>query len=464
MFTLDDTPTAGSAKIQPQKKETVAPEAEKRESEKTLPISLDINNDGIRIKVIGVGGAGGNAVSKMAIDRVRGVTYINVNTDKAALNASGADIRIQIGEKTTNGKGAGSVPDVGRKSAEESRKKIIEMFDDTDLVFITAGMGGGTGTGAAPVVAEIARECGVLTVAVVTKPFKFEGSRKSKVAQEGIEELLDKVDTLIVIPNEKLREVSPQKITLTNAFGIADGVLRQAVSGIADLLSSTGFINLDFADLKAILKDAGYAHMGVGEASGKTKVEDSAIAAVESPLMETSIRGAQRILIRVTGSPDITMEEIELVVGSVQGSAHPEANIIFGVDFDENLSDSLRVVLIATDFDKSKVWDAAVPIIASEQPEFQERARKNPEPVTDGGNRVVKSEPVNFTEPLPEPQPQPQPPRIRNNSGYNRNLAVDIPFDDDYDVIRPSERPSSDSDGAESEDKTDWGDFFSLFK
>jgi cell division protein FtsZ len=208
----------------------------------------------------------------------------------------------------------------------------------------------------------------VLTVAVVTKPFKFEGSRKARIANEGISELLGKVDTLIVIPNEKLREVSPQKITLANAFGIADGVLKQAVACIADLLSSTSYINLDFADLRTILKDAGYAHMGVGEAAGKGKVESAAIAAVESPLMETSIRGAKRILIRVTGSTDITMEDIELVVGSVQGSAHPDANIIFGVDFDEELVDALRVVVIATDFDESGEWKTAAPIIAEVGP------------------------------------------------------------------------------------------------
>jgi len=310
-------------------------------------------SDVIQIKVVGVGGGGCNVVSHMSNVGVAGIQLVGINTDLPALNKSLADVKLQIGEHLTNGKGAGSDPVIGRKSAEESRTYIAKVLEGADLVFLTAGMGGGTGTGAAPVVAEVARECGALTVGVVTRPFKFEGARKSKIADEGIEELKSKVDTLIVIPNEKLREVSPEKITLANAFGIADNVLRQAVVGIADVLRSTNYINLDFADLRTILKDAGYAHIGMGEASGKNKVVGATTQAIQSPLMETSIRGARRIMIRVTGSPDLAFDDVEAVVSAVNEAASSEANIIFGVDFDEALRDALRVVIIATDFDEN---------------------------------------------------------------------------------------------------------------
>ncbi|MDR2531207.1 MAG: cell division protein FtsZ [Oscillospiraceae bacterium] len=449
MFTLDEAQVEGT------------PKAKKPSGAKRAPKAPVPDLSGVVIKVVGVGGAGGNAVTKMAGARVPGVTYINVNTDLAALNASECDVRIQIGENTTCGKGAGSVPEVGRKSAEESRKVVAEVFEDSDLVFITAGMGGGTGTGAAPTIAEIAHECGALTVAVVTRPFKFEGNRKALIAQQGIDELLGKVDTLIIIPNEKLREVTPQKITLANAFAIADGVLQQAVSGIADMLSHTGFINLDFADLRAILKDAGYAHMGVGESTGKSKVEDAATAAVESPLMVTSIRGAQRILIRVTGSPDITMEDVELVVGSVQESAHPDANIIFGVDFDETLTDALKVVVIATDFDDSRQWDTASPIIrhepsatavpAAPAAPAKSAQRESNQHSAPGGNRVVRSDME-----LPKLER-----RSTNLSDYNRNLGVDIPYDDPDD--EPDAEVGDDLDDTKS-GKSDWGDLFSMLK
>jgi cell division protein FtsZ len=318
-----------------------------------IPYANDGIGDVIHIKVAGVGGGGCNVVTHMMNEGIAGIEFVGINTDRPALNATKAHVKLQIGEKLTGGKGAGSDPEIGRKSAEESRQQIKKLFEGTDLLFITAGMGGGTGTGAAPVVAEIARECEVLTIGVVTQPFKFEGSRKARVADEGIAELRTRVDTLIVIPNEKLRDVSPEKITLANAFGIVDGVLRQAVVSIADLLRSTNYINLDFADLRTILRDTGYAHMGVGEASGRNKVEEATTQAIMSPLMETSIRGAKRILIRVTGSPDLFMDEVDEVVGSVKEAANDEANIIFGVDFDENLHDALRVVVIATDFDES---------------------------------------------------------------------------------------------------------------
>ena len=257
---------------------------------------------------------------------------------------------MQIGEKLTGGKGAGSNPEIGRKAAEESRNQISKALEETDMVFVTAGMGGGTGTGAAPVVAEIARELGVLTVGVVTKPFAFEGPKRARQAEAGIEELKDKVDSLVIIPNERLKYASDQKITFANAFEIADDVLRQAVQSISDLIRDTGFINLDFADVTAIMKDAGMAHMGVGRAAGKGKAEEAARMAISSPLLETSIEGARGVLINITGSTDIGLEEVEQAATLVQQAVHPDALTIFGATFDESLDDEIRVTVIATGF------------------------------------------------------------------------------------------------------------------
>ena len=265
----------------------------------------------VNIKVIGVGGGGNNVVNRMVRSGVKGVEFVAVNTDKQALNVSSATYKIQIGEKLTHGQGAGSDPEVGRKSAEESRNQIAKALEDTDMVFITAGMGGGTGTGGAPIVAEIAKEMDILTVAVVTKPFGFEGRRRMQQAESGIAELKDKVDSLVIIPNERLKHATDQKITFANAFEIADDVLRQAVQSISDLIRDTGFINLDFADVTAIMKNAGMAHMGVGRAAGKGKAEEAARMAISSPLLETSIKGAKGVLINVTGSMDIGLEEVE---------------------------------------------------------------------------------------------------------------------------------------------------------
>jgi cell division protein FtsZ len=290
----------------------------------------------------------------MMLSGISGIEFVNINTDKPTLTVSGANVRVQIGEKLTHGQGAGSNPEVGRLAAEESRNNIAKVFEDTDAAFITAGMGGGTGTGAAPVVADIARESGVLTIAVVTLPFGFEGGTKMKRAVAGIDELLKKVDTLFVIPNENLKKVSDTKITFANAFEVADSVLNKAVAGIAEILRHTGFINLDFADLKTIMKKSGLAHLGVGEASGKGKVEDAARDAIHSELTQTSVDGARRVVINVTGSMDLSMEDVENVVGRVQKAAHPDANIIFGVDFDEQLVDAMRVIVIATDFETTE--------------------------------------------------------------------------------------------------------------
>ena len=304
----------------------------------------------VNIKVVGVGGGGNNVVNRMVRSGAQGVDFIAVNTDKQALNASSANYKLQIGEKLTGGKGAGSNPEIGRKAAEESRNQISKALEETDMVFVTAGMGGGTGTGAAPVVAEIARELGVLTVGVVTKPFGFEGRRRAQQAEAGIEELKDKVDSLVIIPNERLKFATDQKITFANAFEIADDVLRHAVQSISDLIRDTGFINLDFADVTAIMKDAGMAHMGVGRAAGKGKAEEAARMAISSPLLETSIEGARGVLINITGSTEIGLEEVEQAATLVQQAVHPDALTIFGATFDESLDDEIRVTVIATGF------------------------------------------------------------------------------------------------------------------
>ena len=315
----------------------------------------------VRIKVIGVGGGGNNVVNRMVRSGTRGVDFVAVNTDQQALNVSSATSKIQIGEKLTPGQGAGSDPEVGRKSAEESRAQISKALEDTDMVFITAGMGGGTGTGGAPIVAEIAREQGILTVGVVTKPFGFEGRRRMQQAEKGIEELQGKVDSLVIIPNERLKHATDQKITFANAFEIADDVLRQAVQSISDLIRDTGFINLDFADVTAIMKNAGMAHMGVGRAAGKGKAEEAARMAISSPLLETSIHGARGVLINVTGSMDIGLEEVEQAASLVQDAVHPDALTIFGATFDESMDDEIRVTVIATGFADGKSAAAAAP-------------------------------------------------------------------------------------------------------
>jgi len=308
----------------------------------------------VTIKVVGIGGAGNNVVNRMVKAGTQGVEFIAINTDKQALAVSNADQKIQIGEKMTRGQGAGSDPEIGKRSAEESRNNIAKAIEDADMVFITAGMGGGTGTGAAPVVAGIAREAGLLTVGVVTKPFKFEGKRRMDQANAGIKELLGCVDSLLIIPNDRLKFATDQKITLANAFEIADDVLLQAVTSISNLIKNTGFINLDFADVTCIMHDAGFAHMGVGHAAGKGKAEEAARMAVASPLMETSINGAHGVLINITGSEDMDLEDVETAASLVQESAHPDANIIFGATFDSNLEDEIRVTVIATGFEASQ--------------------------------------------------------------------------------------------------------------
>ena len=315
----------------------------------------------VKIKVIGVGGAGNNVINRMIDSGMDGVDFIVVNTDKQDLNKSICKTKIQIGEKLTGGMGAGSKPEIGKKSAEESRAQIAKILEGTDMVFITAGMGGGTGTGAAPIVADLAHEAGILTVGVVTKPFRFEGANRMRQADAGIAELAQKVDSLVIIPNDRLKYVTDQKITFANAFGIADDVLKQAVSSIAELVgfSDRVIINLDFADVSAVMKNAGRAHMGVGTASGRDKAEQAALAAINSPLLETSINGATGVLVNVTGSAELTLDDVETAAGIVQENANPDANIIFGATSSDEFEDEMRVTVIATGFEPRK--DASAP-------------------------------------------------------------------------------------------------------
>ena len=375
-----------------------------------MAFGMDMGPDSVvDIKVIGVGGGGNNVVNRMVRTGTQGVDFIAINTDKQALSVSAATYKIQIGEKLTNGQGAGSDPEVGRKSAEENRNQISKALEDADMVFITAGMGGGTGTGAAPIVADIAKELGILTVGVVTKPFRFEGMRRMKQAEGGIAELRNKVDSLVIIPNERLKLATDQKITMLNAFEIADDVLQQAVQSISDLIKNTGFINLDFADVSAVMKDAGRAHMGVGRAAGKNKAEEAAKMAISSPLLETSINGARGVLINVTGSMDIGLEEVETAANLVQEAAHPEANIIFGAAFDENLEDELKVTVIATGFEE-KEEPAAAPVSSK--------------PFTNAGAKVEESRGE-----APAAQAQPQQPAA---PAQEEKPAVS---DDDWDIL-----------------------------
>ena len=316
-----------------------------------LMLDEEMDENVTTIKVIGVGGGGGNAVNRMVSNGLQGVEFIAMNTDQQALVKNHASVKVQLGSKLTKGRGAGADPEIGQRAAEESKDEIANALKGSQMVFITAGMGGGTGTGAAPVVAEVAHDLGILTVGIVTKPFAFEGKRKMGLAEQGIANLLMHVDSLIVIPNERLKMISQEKITLMNAFQAADDVLRQGVESISALINVPAFINLDFADVRSIMKDAGYAHMGVGSAKGAGKAENAAKAAISSPLLETSIAGAHGVIINITSSPDIGLEDVETAAGLITQSAHPDANIIWGTAFDENLSDEMRVTVVATGFD-----------------------------------------------------------------------------------------------------------------
>ena len=312
------------------------------------------NDTVVNIKVVGVGGGGGNAVDRMIQSGMKSVEFVAINTDQQVLRSSKAAYKIQIGSKLTTGRGAGGRPEQGAMAAEESRDEIASILKGSQMIFITAGMGGGTGTGAAPVVAEIAREMGILTVGVVTKPFVFEGKRRGECADQGIEELIRHVDSLVVIPNERLKLISDQKLTLINAFKAADEVLMQGVQSIAELIQTSGQINLDFADLCEVMRDAGLAHMGVGHAAGKDKAEQAALAAISSPLLETSIDGARGLIINITASPDIDLDDAAFASQMISDAADPDAQIYWGVAFNDSFNDEMQITVIATGFDKPK--------------------------------------------------------------------------------------------------------------
>ena len=306
------------------------------------------------IKVIGIGGAGNNAVNRMVDSGIKGVEFITVNTDRQALLLSKAPSKIQIGEKITRGLGAGANPDIGAQAAEESKSEIAEALRGADMVFVTAGMGGGTGTGAAPIVAATAKEMGILTIGVVTKPFTFEGKKRLSQAERGVESLKGKVDTLVVIPNDKLLQIIDRKTSIVEAFKMADDVLRQGVQGISDLIAIPGLVNLDFADVKTIMLNQGMAHMGVGRASGENRAEDAAKEAIQSPLLETSIEGAKGVIINITGGEDLGLHEVNTAAELVQRSVDPEANIIFGTVTDPTMEDEIQITVIATGFEKNE--------------------------------------------------------------------------------------------------------------
>ena len=324
---------------------------------------MDFNNDDnnitmmdgtATIKVIGVGGAGNNAVNRMIDAGIKGVDFIAVNTDRQALQTSKASTKIQIGEKITRGLGAGANPDIGAQSAEESKAEVAEVLRGADMVFVTAGMGGGTGTGAAPIVAAAAKEMGILTIGVVTKPFTFEGKKRLSQAERGIESLKGKVDTLVVIPNDKLLQIIDRKTSIIEAFKMADDILRQGVQGISDLIAIPGLVNLDFADVKTIMLNQGMAHMGVGKATGENRAEDAAKEAIQSPLLETSIEGAKGVIINITGGEDLGLHEVNTAAELVQRSVDPEANIIFGTVTDTSMTDEIQITVIATGFEKNE--------------------------------------------------------------------------------------------------------------
>ena len=314
-------------------------------------MAFEQNNEyGVNIKVIGVGGGGSNAVNRMINSGVKGVDFIAINTDKQALRKSIAPTQLAIGEKLTNGFGAGSNPEIGKRAADEAYNEIKKVISDADMVFVTAGMGGGTGTGATPIVTKAARELDILTVGVVTTPFGFEGKKRMTQAEEGIKEIGQYVDSLIVIPNERLKLVADSRITLANAFSEADEVLRRGVQSISDLINVPGFINIDFADVTSVLLNSGVAYMGMGKANGKDKAQEAATMAISSPLLETSIKGAMGVIISISASPDIGLEDVDLACSMIRNECNPDASIIFGVGFDETLEDEMRITIIAANF------------------------------------------------------------------------------------------------------------------
>ncbi len=377
-----------------------------------------------KIRVLGVGGGGGNAVNSMIeSNQIEGVEFISVNTDAQALLTSKAETKIQIGSNFTRGLGAGADPEVGRTAAEESQDKIKDLLFDSDMVFITAGMGGGTGTGAAPVIAQIAKEAGALTVAVVTKPFMFEGVRRMQTAEEGIEILKDSVDTLIVIPNQRLLEVVDKKMTLIDAFRLADNVLGQGVKGISDLITVPGMINVDFADVKTIMLDSGTALMGIGEASGTDRAVTAARMAISSPLLEISVEGAKGLLYNITGGSSMTMTEISDASSIIASAADPDANIIFGASInDEEMGDRIKISVIATGFDQSDLNP-----LASRRQMFGAYSRRSNQQFADDADAdKIDRAPTGFTQPVTKAQRSQGDEHETNVSDDQQNVASGI--------------------------------------
>ncbi|MFO7636759.1 MAG: cell division protein FtsZ [Clostridia bacterium] len=366
-----------------------------------------------QIKVVGVGGGGNNAVNRMIKAGLKGVEFISINTDKQALMMSKATTKIQIGEKLTKGLGAGSVPEIGERSAEESKDEIAANLKGADMVFVTAGMGGGTGTGAVPIITQIAREMGILTVCVVTKPFTFEGKKRSDNAKMGIDKIKDVIDTLVIIPNDRLLQIADKKATMVDAFNIADDVLRLGVQSISDLIAVPGLINLDFADVKTVMTDAGLAHMGIGRASGDNRCENAAKMAIQSPLLETSINGAKKVLINITGGPDLGLLEIDAAANMIYESADESANIIWGAAIDENMGDEVMVTVIATGFNGVAVAD--IPVKAALKEEV-----KKPEPKP--GFFAKKPEIHEDVQPVGEDEEKPGKKDMEDDDEYGINI------------------------------------------
>jgi cell division protein FtsZ len=383
-----------------------------------------------QIKVIGVGGGGNNAVNRMIEGGLRGVEFLAVNTDKQALFLSKANMKIQIGDKLTKGLGAGSDPEIGQKAAEENRDEIAQALKGSDMVFVTAGMGGGTGTGAAPIVASVAKELGILTVGVVTKPFTFEGRKRMAQAEKGIAQLKDHVDTLIIIPNDRLLQVIQKNTSMVEAFKMADDILKQGVQGISDLIAVPGLVNLDFADVKTIMLNTGIAHMGTGRASGENRAEEAAKQAVHSPLLETSIEGARGVLLNITGGSDLGLLEVNTAAELVQKSADPEANIIFGAVIDEALNDEILITVIATGFDRGL---GSINIPTAKKPEFSSFfSSKNPNMASLNNNNNNPTSSLNNVNPVASTSP------VANTNNIQKPLNNPIADNLDKDLDIPA--------------------------
>jgi cell division protein FtsZ len=400
-----------------------------------------------KIKVIGVGGGGGNAVNSMIESgQINGVEFIAINTDAQALLTAKAETKIQIGSNFTKGLGSGADPEVGRTAAEESYEKLKDLLYDTDMVFITAGMGGGTGTGASPIIAEIAKESGALTVAVVTKPFAFEGIRRMQTAEEGIAGLRDSVDTLIVIPNQRLMDVVDKKMTLLDAFRLADNVLGQGVQGISDLITVPGLINVDFADVKTIMTDSGSALMGIGEASGENRAATAARMAVASPLLEVSIDGAKGILYNIIGGEDLTMTEVSDASVIIANAADPNANIIFGATINKEMGTKIKISVIATGFDDRQMGFAAShkPLFGAYGRDSHQRLRVEPEPEAPDQSPRIDRAPHGFTQPLTTEQISSG--VMNGPTGSSQPFVKSQAFGDDVSSQQPSNQTTSDDD------------------